>query len=416
MSEMTDGKMESTVVEDTTFGLLGRARELAEWVRGLREEFHAHPELGFAEVRTSRRVREELEKLGISCRTVARTGVLGVLEGTAPSSGGALRVVALRADMDALPIQEENDVPYASRTPGVMHACGHDAHTAILLGAARLLAELRDRFSGTVKFLFQPAEESDGGAEPMIREGVLENPKVDAVFGLHVCPELEAGRIGVRYGQMCAASDALDIVLRGCSSHGAYPHGGVDAVAIAGYVLTALQSVVSRNVDPRDSAVVTVGVIRGGSARNVIADRVEMEATVRTLLPETREKVNARVAEVVKTVAEGLGGSAEVRRQEGYVPLLNDRALVDLVATSGARLLGPENVEVLETASLGVEDFAYFARAVPGAFFRLGSANRKKGLVVEGHNPHFDIDPACLPVGVAVTVANALAVLGGDGA
>ncbi|MFZ5966051.1 MAG: M20 metallopeptidase family protein [Bacillota bacterium] len=385
-----------------------RAEALKDWLMEVRRDFHMHPELGMEEIRTRDKIAGYLEEMGIPYQIgIAKTGIVGLIKGKEPG-----RTVALRADMDALPMVDEKDVPYKSQLEGKMHACGHDAHMTILLGTARVLNEMKDNIKGNIKLLFQPAEESVGGAEKMIQQGAMENPKVDVVFGLHVSPEIPVGKIGVKYGQMNAASDAITIDLYGTSCHGAYPHGGIDAIVMAGQIITALQTIVSRVADPRDSAVVSIGVIKGGTASNIIANHVEMKGTVRTLLPSTREKVINTIQKIVTQVAEAMGGTGKVTRSEGYCALINDDRMVDLVRENGKELLGNQNVEELSAASLGVEDFAFFLKEAPGAFFRVGCRNEERGIIYDGHSTLFDIDEGCLPIGVMMQVKNVLTVLG----
>ncbi len=387
--------------------LLDAARALLPWLIEIRRDLHRHPELGLEEHRTSARVRALLDELGIEhVDGLGGTGVLGLVRGRA---GG--RTVALRADLDALPIQDAKDVPYRSREPGKMHACGHDVHTTILLGAAKVLAGMHDELPGTVKLLFQPAEETVGGARLLIEAGVLDDPPVEAIFGLHVDPDLEVGRIEVRYGQRNASSDAVGLVIHGRSGHGAYPADAVDAVVVAAQVVSALQTVVSRNVDARDAAVVSFGTIHGGSAGNVVANRVELTGTVRCLDPKVRERVLRRVKETAEGVALALGGRAEVEIEPSYPPLVNTDAMVDVVHRSAAAVAGEANVLVKPTPNMGVEDFAYYLRRVPGAFYSLGVRNEAAGIVHTVHHELFDVDERCMAYGVAVQALNALSVL-----
>ena len=387
--------------------LFEKIEALYPWLVEVRRDFHRHPELGMEEYRTRDQIVKYLKEMGVETKAgIANTGVVGLIRGGSPG-----RTIALRADMDALPMQDEKNAPYKSTVDGKMHSCGHDAHMTILLGTAKILSGMRDQLKGNVKLLFQPAEETVGGAKPMIEEGVLENPPVDGVLGLHVSTEDPTGTIGVRYGQMNAASDGIKIILHGESTHGAYPHSGVDAIAMAGQVITALQTVVSRNVDPRDSAVVTLGTIQGGTKQNIISNRVEMTGTVRTLDPKTRSKVIDRVEKIVLQIAAAMGGKGEVLREEGYTALINDDEMVHLVRDTGKELLGEDNVLEVKHATLGVEDFAYFAAAVPGAFFKLGCRNEEKGSIYDGHTTLFDIDEEALKVGVAMQVSNVLRFL-----
>lgn len=382
-----------------------RAMRLKPWLVDVRRDFHRHPELGMEEFRTREQIERYLEEMGIPYETgIANTGVVGLIQG-----GREGKTVALRADMDALPITEQNDVPYKSTVPGKMHACGHDAHMAILLGAAKLLNETKMQLTGNVKLLFQPAEETVGGAKPMIEAGVLEDPSVDAIFGLHIAPEIPVGEIGVRYGQMNASSDTIHITVKGHHAHGAYPHTGTDAVVISAHVITALQSIVSRNVDPRQSAVISIGVIQGGTQSNIIAAEVNMTGTVRTFDPAVRELVLKRIEEVLAHTTRSMGGDYVFERgNDGYIALMNDDAMVDIVKKSGEKLLGEDHVHHISLPSMGVEDFSFFAEAVPAAFYRLGCRNEAKGIVHGVHTSRFDIDEDCLPLGAALQVQNVL--------
>ncbi|GAK06996.1 M20 family metallopeptidase [Geomicrobium sp. JCM 19038] len=377
---------------------LKRANELLPWLTAIRRDFHEHPELSTQEFRTMDRICHYLDELAIPYeKGIFNTGVVATIQGAKEHP-----VVALRADMDALPIHEQNDVPYRSKNDGVMHACGHDAHMTVQLGAAKLLQDERNHLNGTIKLLFQPAEETVGGALPMIEEGALEN--VDGIFGLHVAPEIPVGNVGVRYGQMNAASDAFYITIHGNSSHAAYPSSSVDAIVVASYVITALQTIVSRNVDARDSAVLSFGMIQGGNARNVIADSVTFEGTLRTLLPETRDYVVSRIKETVEHVAKGFGASATINHEPGYRALINDDTMIDHVKKSVTTLLGNDYLQKIEKPSLGVEDFAFFAAEVPGAFYRLGVRNDTRGIIHGGHTNRFDVDEAALAIGAAIQV------------
>lgn len=392
----------------TKEAILQEAEAMKDWLVSIRRDFHMHPELSTKEFRTHDKIIEYLTELGIEYESnVADTGVVGIIRGEKDG-----KTVALRGDIDALPITETNDVPYKSTNEGVMHACGHDAHTTIVLGAAKYLQENRDKFAGNVKLFFQPAEETVGGAERMIKQGAMENPKVDAVFGLHVDTVLPAGQIGVRYGQMNASTDTVVLTIKGKSAHGAYPSGGIDSIVIAAHVVTALQTIVSRNVDPRDSAVVTLGVIQGGTQSNIIANEVTITGTVRTLTPEVRATVLKRIEEILAQTTKTFGADYHFHLAEGgYIALTNTDDIVDIAKESGEQLLGEENVIEVEQASLGGEDFSFFAEAAPSAFFRLGARNEEKGIVHGGHTEKFNVDEACLPVGVALQVKNVLSFL-----
>ena len=387
--------------------VLSAAQDFLPWMIEVRRDLHQNPELGLEEHRTNSRVRTLLDEMGIEYEDgLGGTGVLGLIHGT-----GEGKVVALRADMDALPIQDDKDVPYASKIPGKMHACGHDVHTTVLLGAARLLAKNKDSFAGTVKLLFQPAEETVGGAKLLIKCGALEDPRVDAIFGLHVDPDLEVGTVGLHFGQRNASSDDLEIVVHGKASHGAYPYDGVDAIVAAAQVISSLQTIVSRNVDAREAAVVSLGTIHGGTQANILADRVELVGTVRCLNQTTRAFVLQRIRETAEAVAHGLGARAEVNIEPSYDPVVNDPAMVEIVRESSKELLGDDAVVVNTTPQMGVEDFGYYLSEVPGAFYSLGVRNETEGIVHPVHQGLFDIDESSMAIGVALQILNAKTVL-----
>ena len=391
----------------TVTSLRDDVQALAEETVALRRELHMHPELGFQEVNTSRIVAERLRALGLEVQTgIAGTGVVGLLRGTRPG-----RPVLLRADMDALPIEEENDVPYRSQVPGTMHACGHDGHTSGLLTVARLLSARRDDLAGTVKFCFQPCEESPpGGAKPMIEAGVLENPPVDAVFGLHLWQNLPIGTIGVIAGPAMANSDRFTIKVQGRGGHAAQPHQTVDAVAVASQIVVALQTVVARNVSPLKAAVVTVGSFQAGTTFNVIADTAELKGTIRTFDPELRESVPARVEAVARGVAEALGATITWEFLRGYPATVNDPVMAELVRAAAGEVVAADKV-VQPEPTMGGEDFAYFLLERPGCFWFVGSRNEERGLTYGHHHPRFDIDEAALPIAIESMTAVALRYL-----
>jgi len=392
--------------------MIERAQKLSDTLTALRREVHRHPELGFQEQQTARLVAEHLGELGVAVRTgVGKTGVVGDLGQDGPC-------IALRADMDALPIQEENEVPYASEVPGVMHACGHDVHVACLLGAAQLLAEeaAAGRLPGRVRFLFQPAEEGQdkeglSGAMRLVDEGVMED--VDAVLGLHVWADLEVGAIGLREGTMTAYPDSFRLVVKGQEAHGAFPHKGFDAITITAQVINALQTVISRRLDPTRGKVLTVGTIQGGTKSNIVAGEVTMTGTIRTFERETREALFAEM-ERACGVARALGGDFELTITPGYIPIVNDPAMVALVRQVGSELLGAENVQE-SPLEMGGEDFSYYAREAPGCFFWLGGATPGEPKRLH-HHPRFDVDERCLPLGAALLAEMALRWLSGAGA
>ena len=363
-----------------------------------RRHLHQYPELGFQEFQTAKFVAERLQALGVEdIRTgIATTGVTGLIRGTAP---GPDKVVLLRSDMDALPIEEENEVEYRSRVPGTMHACGHDAHTAMLLAVARLLTERRDRFSGTVKLMFQPAEEGGGGARVMIEEGILNDPPVDAAFALHVAQEEPVGTISVRPGPIMAAADRFTIHITGRGGHGAQPHLTIDPIAVGSQIVLALQTIVSREVDPNEPAVVTVGAFRAGEALNVIPDTAELRGTVRSFVPAIREQLASRVQEIARGVGAAMRASVEVDYRYGYPVTINEPGMTELVREVATGVVGADNV--LEAPRhMGAEDFSYVLEKVPGCFFFLGTRNPEKGKIWGHHHPRFDIDEDAMAIGI----------------
>ena len=381
--------------------------QVRERVVELRRTIHRNPELGFEELRTQALVEKELDSLGIEHRRIAKTGVVGVIRGAKPG-----RVVALRADMDALPITEKSGEPFSSEVPGKMHACGHDAHTAMLLGAARVLQGMREELHGTIVLLFQPAEEGPGGAEPMIEGGALDDPKVEAVAMLHVDHRLHAGSIGVTPGPVNASADEFYVIVQGRGGHGAYPHTAADAIPAAAAMVTALQTIASRETDPLKSVVVTVGTISGGYRNNVIADEVKMSGTLRAHDPEIRNELESRVRRILDGVAAAYGVKAELQVNYGYPPVVNNVALAE---NFSKYMKAHSSVPVHRPApTMGAEDFAYFAQRVPGVHVRLGIRNDETGAVHSGHSPLFRIDEAALPVGVQTLVAFATGVAAGE--
>ena len=367
-----------------------------------RRHLHENPELAFEEHETSKFVIERLQSLGVEdIRTgVGRTGVTALIHGTKGEGKCAL----FRADMDALPVDEENDVEYKSTVAGKMHACGHDAHTAMLLGTARILMSKRDQFAGTVKLCFQPAEEvPPGGAIEMIEDGVLEDPHVDAVFGLHAAAELPAGQIGVRNGVASAGSDRFKLTIQGKGGHAARPNIAVDPVVVASHIVTALQSLVSRETDPIRSAVVTVGSIVAGEAFNVIPDTAIVKGTVRTLDPETRELMAKRLPEVAREVGKAMRADVDVWYFQGYPSMVNDEAMTQVVREAATDVVGAENV-VETPVGMGGEDFARFLEQRPGSFFRVGTRNEDRDIVYGHHHPRFDIEEEGMAAGMATSV------------
>ncbi len=364
----------------------------------IRRHIHRNPELGFHEMETAHLVREKISGLGLEITEgIARTGLVAVLPG---GDGG--RTVALRADMDALPIEEQNEIPYKSVKPGIMHACGHDAHTAILIGAAKILSLLKNELKVNVKFIFQPCEEQPrGGAEPMIKEGVLENPKVDAIFGLHVNPYLPAGFIGLKEGIVMAAADQFIIEIKGKGGHGAAPHQTIDPIVVASHVVQALQFIVSRQVDPMEPVVVSVCAIKGGQSFNIIADRVSLTGTVRTLNPRVQQQIPDRIRTIVKGVTAAFGADFSFDYEWGYPALTNNKEMLEIVRQAGYGIVGRQRVLQVDLPSMGAEDFACFTGYVPGAYFFLG-AKPSDGEPYPWHNSKFNIDESALATGAAV--------------
>jgi amidohydrolase len=390
---------------EQVFGILeDRRPDLVE----LRRDLHAHPELGFEEVRTSGIVTERLAKAGLEVRTgVARTGVIGVLKG-----GKSGRTVMVRADIDALPILEAENRPYRSQTAGVMHACGHDGHTAIAVVLAEVLAGLRTELPGSVVFAFQPAEEITAGALPMIEAGVMDSPKVDAVVGLHLWNDLPAGVVGVRAGPIFAAMDRIHLTIEGKGGHGGIPHQAADPIVASAHVVTALQTIVSRETSPLDAAVVTLGTISGGTAFNIIPDRVELQGTVRTFTKEVRERTLRRISEIATGTATALRCRATVNSQFGCPPVRNDVAVTDLVRRVAVDAVGASHVVEMEPTT-GADDMAYFLERAPGCYFVVGSANRERGLDGRHHTAQFDFDETALTVAARVLGGATLRLLGG---
>ncbi|MHB1127125.1 MAG: M20 metallopeptidase family protein [Bacillota bacterium] len=378
--------------------LLNSARAKEQQIIAWRRQIHRYPELGFAETETASLVTGVLTSLGITVRKdIGRTGVVGLLEGGSPGP-----VIALRADMDALPIQEETGLDFASLNPGVMHACGHDAHVSIILGAALLLHERRSSLAGTVKLIFQPCEENPpGGALAMIQGGVLEEPVVDAILGMHVYPYLPAGAIGWKEGPIMAAADMFVLEVHGKGGHGASPHQTVDAVMVAAEVIQSLQTIVSRRVDPLEPSVISVGTINGGYKNNIIADKVVMTGTVRTLDPDLRLRMPEEIKRVIDGIGAAHGATCSLEYQWGFPPLVNNSIMADLIREAGNEVVGTGKTLPVPRPSMGGEDFAYFAQKVPGAYFYLG-VGKKDQVMHPWHNARFDLDESALPVGAAV--------------
>ena len=370
-----------------------------EWIIRMRRKLHRIPEGGFQEFKTQRAVMDALDEIGIPY-TTERTWVIGLIEGALPGE-----TVAIRADMDALPLQEPEGCPFRSEHDGMMHACGHDAHTAMALGAAKILYAMRDQLHGRVKLLFQPAEETDGGAEPMVAAGTMENPHVSRVYGLHVMPTHPVGKVETRCGTLNASTDTVHITIHGKAGHGAYPDQGTDAIVCAAQVVTALQTLVSRNLSPLQSAVLTIGKIEGGTAQNIICDKVSMLGTLRTANSELRAMMARRIGEVARGVAQAMGCSADVNVEYGYAALVNDVCEAERIKRVAARLFGAENVVEKAAPSMGGEDFSFFCDCAPGAFFHIGCVKPEWMPAPPLHSKDFRLDEDCLSIGTMMHVA-----------
>lgn len=371
--------------------------QLVEWRRGL----HQKPELGFQEKLTSQFISQKLQEWGIEHQTgIAQTGIVATIRG----NNCTQKVLAIRADIDALPIQELNEVSYRSQHDGVMHACGHDGHTAIALGTAYYLHQNRETFDGTVKIIFQPAEEGPGGAKPMIEAGVLKNPDVDAIIGLHLWNNLPLGTIGVRAGALMAAVELFRCTVLGKGGHGAMPHQTIDSIVVAAQIINALQTIVARNINPIDSAVVTVGELHAGTAENVISDTAWMRGTIRYFNPELKGFFQQRFEQIIAGTCQSHGASYDLDYWSLYPPVINDATIAELVRSVAEEVVETPVGVVPECQTMGGEDMSYFLQEVPGCYFFLGSANPEKGLAYPHHHPRFDFDESVLPMGVEMFV------------
>jgi amidohydrolase len=369
----------------------------------MRRELHAIPELGFQEHLSAEFIAKKLTEWGINHETkIAGTGIVAVIHGNKTSFN--LKNLAIRADMDGLPIQEENDIPYKSRHDGIMHACGHDGHVAIALATAYYLSTHRNEFAGLVKIIFQPAEEGPGGAKPVIEAGVLRDPEVDAIVGLHLWNNLPVGAIGVRSGPLMAAVELFRCKIIGKGGHGAMPHQTVDAILVAADIVSALQTIVSRNVNPLESAVVTVGEFHAGSAQNIIADSASIAGTVRYFNPRYEDYFDRRLQEIIGGICQAYGANYELEYEKLYPPVVNNPQMTDLVRSAATELIETPLGIVPECQTMGGEDMAFFLQAVPGCYFFLGAANPEKGLAYPHHHPRFNFDEAALTIGVEMFV------------
>ncbi|MEO6522567.1 MAG: M20 family metallopeptidase [Mucilaginibacter sp.] len=377
-------------------------------VVGNRRHLHANPELSFNEHNTQAFVSQQLDALGIPYEKMANTGLVALIKGSKPSD----KVVALRADMDALPITEANDVPYKSTNVGVMHACGHDVHTSSLLGTAKILTELKNDFGGTVKFIFQPAEEKlPGGASLMIKEGVLENPKPQAVLGQHVMPLIDAGKVGFRSGKYMASTDEIYVTVKGKGGHGAQPQQNVDPVIITAHILVALQQVVSRMAQPSIPSVLSFGKVIANGATNVIPNEVYLEGTFRTMDEVWRKEAHKKMKKMAEGIAESMGGSCDFNIMHGYPFLINEPRLTAATRSHAEDYLGKENVLDLDIW-MAAEDFAYYTQVADSCFYRLGTRNEERGIISSVHTPTFDVEEKALEVSTGLMAYLALKELG----
>jgi amidohydrolase len=384
------------------------AKEIHANVVENRRHLHANPELSFHEYQTSAYVAQKLDELGIKYQKMANTGLVAMIKGEKPSDA----VVALRADMDALPIVEANEVPYKSKNPGVMHACGHDAHTSSLLGTAKILTELKNEFGGTVKLIFQPAEEKlPGGASMMIKEGVLENPKPDAVIGQHVMPLIEAGQVGFRSGKYMASTDEIYVTVHGKGGHGAQPQQNIDPVLITSHIIVALQQIISRVADPKTPSVLSFGKVIANGATNVIPNEVYLEGTFRTMDEDWRARAHEKMKKMAEGIAEAMGGSCDFNIVRGYPFLINEEKLTADVRAYAEDYLGKENVLDLDIW-MAAEDFAYYSQVSDACFYRLGTGNKERGISSSVHTPTFDVDEESLKLSTGLMAYIALKQLG----
>jgi amidohydrolase len=367
-------------------------------VQAIRHHLHANPELSFEEYETSKFIQAKLSAMNIPYEIKANTGIVALLKGNKKSDA----VFALRADIDALPIQEKSDKQYASTKPGIMHACGHDVHTSSLLGALMILNELRDEFAGTIKAIFQPAEEKlPGGASLMIKEGALQNPTPDAIIGQHVMPLIETGKVGFRSGKYMASTDELYLTVKGKGGHGAMPHLNIDPVLISAHLIVALQQVVSRNADPKVPSVLSFGKVIAQGATNVIPNEVIIEGTFRTLDEQWRSEAHQKMTQLAQGLVASMGGSLDFEIRKGYPFLVNDEKLTERIKTSAVEYLGADNVVDLDIW-MAAEDFAFYSQVMPASFYRLGTGNKEKGITASVHTPSFDIDERALEIGMGL--------------
>lgn len=390
-----------------------RIDEIFEEIVEVRRAIHANPELSEKEIETSKFISEFLKNHGIEHETgVAGNGIIGMIKG----KGKVIKdqkflTVGIRADIDALPIEEVAEVPFRSKNKGIMHACGHDIHTAVLLGTAKILKEMEDELPGNIKLFFEPAEETIGGAEKMIEEGCLKNPEVDAVIGLHITPNIEAGKIQIKRGKMNAASTEFQIKIKGAEAHGAHPEGGIDSIFIASNLVCVLQSIVSRNLSPTNPGIITVGRIEGGSKNNILAKETTLYGIIRAMDNETKSFIEDRVKKLSEDIASGFNGSAEVMFEYGYPALINNDEIGSIIESVGENILSKENIDVLDEPSLGSDDFSYFSQKTKSFYFNIGCLDKNIGASQALHSGLLKPDEECIRTGMLMEIFGALEIL-----
>ena len=382
--------------------MIGKIKKLSaqyapEFIK-VRQHLHANPELSYQEFETSKFIQSKLKEFGIQFEIKATTGVVGLIKGKNPES----RIIAIRADMDALPIQEENDVPYRSKNDGIMHACGHDVHTTCLLGSAKILNELKNEWEGTIKLIFQPGEEKNpGGASYMIRDGVLENPKPTAIIAMHVHTSMPVGKASFRSGKVMASADELYFTIKGKGGHAASPHLCVDPIFIASHLIISLQQIISRNSNPFNPSVLSVTSIHGGATTNVIPNEVKLMGTFRAMDEKWRTEAHELIKKISTELVQSMGGEIDLHIDKGYPAVINNDQLTEVAQNAAAEFVGKENIEETELR-MGAEDFGYYAQQIPACFYRVGVMNKEKGIVSGVHTPTFNIDEAAIETGIGL--------------
>lgn len=371
---------------------------IEEKVIEIRRKIHMNPELGFEEEKTSEYISFILKEIGYEVNeNIAKTGLTAVL-----NEGKKGPVIGIRADMDALPIQEKNEISYKSKNPGKMHACGHDGHTAILLGVAEVLYKIKDKINGSVKFIFQPAEEWPGGAKPMIDDGVLFEPEVDIFLALHIWADYDAGKVAIKEGPFFASIDNFSIEIKGKSAHGAEPHNGIDSIYISSQFIDLLQGIISREKDTNDPAIITIGKIEGGHQRNIIAEKVKLEGTVRCFDSKVRDNIEKRIKKILQNLTDMYNADYKIEYKRFYPPLINDKKITDLVSKTSREIVGDNNVIELKKPTMGGEDFAYFLKEKPGCLFLLGGKNNSKNINSPQHSSTFNFDESIMKNGIKI--------------